>query len=44
MSTHAGFMVDKAEMGQDSSEYFGFPLPSLIPQTDPIIIIIFFFF
>jgi hypothetical protein len=31
-SGHAGFVVDKVELGQVFSEYFGFPCQSLFHQ------------
>jgi hypothetical protein len=31
---HVGFVVDKAALGQVFSEYFGFPLP-IIPPNSP---------
>jgi hypothetical protein len=30
-----GFVVDKAALGQVFSEYFGFPLPIIIPPISP---------
>jgi hypothetical protein len=31
-SSHVGFVVDKVALGQDFSEYFGFPCQSLYHQ------------
>jgi hypothetical protein len=34
-SGHVGFVVDKVELGQVFSAYFGFPLPIFIPPVAP---------
>jgi predicted NBD/HSP70 family sugar kinase len=35
LSVHAGYVAEKVALGQVFSEYFGFPLPIIIPPNSP---------